>query len=127
MTLYCSQHPGRLAHHRMLHRWMAENRPMPEPEVIFPVNLKADKDAYTLTALLPGIKAEDLNIQITREYVTLQGEFKPDADPAVQFLLQELPAGKFNRTLALPEAVDASKAEADLADGMLTLRIPKSE
>ncbi len=41
--------------------------------------------------------------------------------------MQEIPGGKFSRTINLPDVLDASKAEADMKDGVLTLHVPKAE
>jgi HSP20 family protein len=56
--------------------------------------------------------------------VTITGEFKADES---EYLMQELPHGAFSRTLQLPAALDPSKAEAAIKDGVLTLRLAKAE
>lgn len=99
----------------------------PEYDVYVPINVKAGEDAYTLTALLPGVKSDDLAIQIVNETVTLQGELKAESDEKDNYLLREIPAGRFYREIRLPEALDATKAAADLTDGVLTLTLPKVE
>ena len=64
---------------------------------------KAEEDAYIITALIPGIKAEDLNIQIVNETLSIQGELVNDREENARYLLAERPFGKFCRTLTLPE------------------------
>jgi HSP20 family protein len=59
--------------------------------------------------------------------VSIQGEFKPKRDEKDSYLLQEQPHGKFSRVLTLPYALDAANAEADVVNGVLTLRVPKAE
>lgn len=98
-----------------------------EYDVFVPVNVKADDEAYTITAMLPGVKADDLSIQVINETVTLQGEIKDPTGEKDTFLLRETPFGKFYRVLRLPEPLDANKANADLTDGLLTLKVPKAE
>jgi HSP20 family protein len=88
------------------------------------VDVRDEDDAYVLSALVPGLKAEDLHIQILEDVVTVEGEFKADEN---EYLMRELPHGSFNRTLRLPATLDADKADAKITDGVLTLRIPKAE
>jgi HSP20 family protein len=82
-----------------------------ESDVYFPVNVKTSKDAFEITALLPGLKAEDVSIQVVNKTITLEGEFKFAADEKADYLKQ----------------LEAGKAEAEMKDGVLTLRIPKAE
>ncbi len=56
--------------------------------------------------------------------VSIEGEYKA---VEAEFLLNELPSGTFRRTLRLPNEVDAEKVEAKIADGVLTLTLPKAE
>jgi HSP20 family protein len=98
-----------------------------EYEVFVPVDVKAGVDEYVLTALLPGVKSEDVSIQIVNETVTLQGEIKAGEDEKEGYLLRECPTGRFQRVIRLPEAVDTAQSSADLTDGVLTLRLPKVE
>ena len=73
---------------------------------------------------MPGLKADDLTINILEDVVTVEGEIKQDEN---EYLLRELPSGSFRRSLRLPAPVDADKAEAKIADGVLTLTLPKAE
>jgi len=128
MTLYVTTPWNRrMAQRRMAQRmWEAESE-TERPEVIFPVRVQAEEDVYVLTALLPGVGPDDLNVQIVNEAVTLQGELKLAREEDANYLLSEIPSGRFFRTLSLPEPLDAAKAEANLENGVLTLRIPKAE
>lgn len=93
-----------------------------------PVDVRADHDAYTITAITPGLKAEDLKIEILGDVVTLRGEIRPaEGLDQADLLVNELAYGEFSRTLRLPETVNAEKAEAKLIDGMLTVHLPKTE
>lgn len=124
MNMYIRTPYGRMGHSHM-HRfgpWAYE-----ESDVYFPVDVKIGDEAFEVTALLPGLKAEDISIQVVNETITLQGEFKFAVDEKANYLLQEIPGGKFCRTINLPDALDASKAEAEMRDGVLTLRVPKAE
>ena len=126
MTLYVRTPYGRFPRFRHTHRY-AEDFPYEESEVFFPVDVKVEEDGFVITALLPGLTAEDINIQVVNENVSLHGEFKANLDPDATYILQERPSGKFFRTITLPDAVDASKADASMENGVLTLRIPKAE
>ncbi len=115
MTLYIQPYPFR----RMARRWAEQ------PQVrSLGVNIREEEDAYILSALVPGLKAEDLNIQVLENVVSIEGEYRADEG---EYLLSELPSGSFRRSLRLPAEVDADKVEAKIADGILTLTLPKAE
>ena len=120
MTYYFSPFPYRMA------RRMARMAGYEEPahDFTLAVDLRDEQDAFVLSALVPGLKAEDLNIQVLEDVVTVEGEFKADEN---EYLVRELPHGSFRRSLRLPVALEAGKAEARITDGVLTLRLPKAE
>ncbi len=91
------------------------------------MDVVADSDSFTIKALLPGVKPEDLDIQIINETVTIAGKLQPDREEDAKYLLTEWPSGKFYRVLTLPTQLDQQDVEAELQDGVLTLRIPKAE
>ncbi len=115
MTFYIQPHQFR----RMARR-LAEQ---PQQRALG-VNIREQDDAYVLSALVPGLKAEDLNIQILENVVSIEGNYQ-DADG--EYLLNELPSGSFRRALRLPTEVETDKVEAKIADGVLTLNLPKAE
>ena len=88
------------------------------------LNVQANENEFILSALVPGLKAEDLNIQILENVVTIEGEYKQDE---TEYLMQELPQGSFRRSLRLPTAVNAAKVDAKIENGILTLKMPKVE
>jgi HSP20 family protein len=93
-----------------------------------PVNLQVRDEEYLLTAAVPGLKAEDLSVEINGDTVTLRGEtFAPAPDEKAEWLLQERRYGKFTRTLTLPSELDSARAEASIENGVLSLRLPKAE
>ena len=126
MTFYVRS-PFGLMRRRMLENMFDRDWPEFESEVMVALDVKAEDDGYVITTSLPGIKAEDLNIQVVNEAVTISGEFKHNRDEEAQYLLAERPAGRFSRTITLPVTLDAGKAEADLVNGVLTLKVPKAE
>jgi HSP20 family protein len=92
------------------------------------VNVTEDKDNYFVRAELPGLKAEELNIAITANNLTISGERKiPSEGDNVRYHRREREAGSFNRIIALPRDVEADNVEAGLVDGILTVTIPKAE
>lgn len=95
------------------------------------VNIREEDDAYVLSALVPGLKADDLNIQVLEDVLRIEGEYKRsspvDKLNENEYLLQELPHGSFKRTLRLPTVIDADHVEAKITDGILTLKLPKAE
>jgi HSP20 family protein len=115
MTLYAYPWPRRMAR-----PWVAAGH-------LLPVNVRDEDEAFILTALVPGLRADDLTIQVIQSLVQIEGEFKPDESERSQSLLRELPAGPFRRSLQLPAPVQAEQVEARIADGVLTLRLPKAE
>jgi HSP20 family protein len=114
MTFYVQTYPYR----RMARRW-AENR-----ERTLEINVREEDDAYILSALVPGIKSEELNIQVLEDVVRIEGDYKAEEN---QYLVRELPSGSFHRALRLPASIDAEHVEADITNGVLTLRLPKAE
>ena len=92
-----------------------------------PVDVHANSDEYVITANVPGLKADDLKIEIIEDVVSLRGEVKEEENGHEDVLLRELHSGSYERKLRLPDLLSADKAEATIEDGVLKLRIPKSE
>ena len=95
--------------------------------VTFPMDVKEDANSFIIKALLPGVHPPDLDIQIVNEAVTISGEIESDRDEDGKYLLTERPTGTFRRVVTLPTPLDSTNAEADLDQGVLTLKIPKIE
>ena len=111
---------------RLIEESMSDSRTN-EREMTLAVDVRAADDDFVIRALVPGMQAEDLNIEIINNTVTIRGEFKNENVEDAKFLTCELPEGRFSRVIGLPVAVDSSKTEASLKDGVLTLRVPKAE
>ncbi len=96
---------------------------------VFPLmNVTEDKDNYYVRAELPGIKADELDISVAGDTLSISGERKiPAEDEKAQYHRREREAGKFSRIISLPVQVDAGKVEARCADGILTVVLPKAE
>jgi HSP20 family protein len=91
-----------------------------------PLDAFATDDAFVLTAYVPGVKAEDLEITFEGEELTVRGKFQP-APAEATFLKQELFHGAFERRLTFNVPVNADAIEATFENGVLTLRVPKAE
>ena len=81
----------------------------------------------SLVAELPGVKKEDLDIQVRGDTVRIQGKKTIAYDESASVHRRERAAGQFDRTLTLPAEVDAAKVAAEYRDGVLTLRLPRAE
>ncbi|HLF28137.1 MAG TPA: Hsp20/alpha crystallin family protein [Anaerolineae bacterium] len=92
------------------------------------VDVMETKDDVIVKAAVPGIKPEDIDISLTGDRLTLQGEFKSEQKSEnANYLRQERRYGAFERTLTLPTQVVADKAKAEFENGLLTLTLPKAE
>ena len=92
------------------------------------IDVHETPDAVVVTAALPGLKPEEVEITVTGQTLTLRGEFK--ADESVdrgQYLYQERRYGTFHRQIQLPVRIQSDRAEASFENGVLTLHIPKAE
>jgi len=119
MTYFVAPYP-----YHMARRWARQAYCEADRDFTLAVDIRDEDEAFVFSALVPGLKASDFNIQILDDVVTIEGEFKPDEN---EYLMRELPHGSFSRSLRLPAPVDAEKAEAKITDGVLTLRLPKTE
>jgi HSP20 family protein len=90
-----------------------------------PVDVEEQDEKYVLTAQLPGVNKEDIQVSVEKDILTLAGTYAYQRDENASYLLSERSSGEFKRTFRLPAQVDAEKIEARLADGILTLEIPK--
>lgn len=92
------------------------------------VNLYDTSEAYVLTAEVPGVNPNDLNVSLEGSTLMLQGERKIDYGARGDALLhrRERSAGTFRRAFELPSPIDAEKVEAVQRHGVLMLRLPKT-
>ena len=92
------------------------------------VDVFETEKAFCIKAELPGVRAEDVDVQVDKNVLTLKGErrFEREGHEEKESLHRiERAYGSFARSFALSEAVDAEKIEAELKDGVLTVRLPK--
>jgi HSP20 family protein len=92
------------------------------------VDMHETEDDVVITADLPGLKPEDVDISITENALSMKGEFRSEEEGErgdVHF--RERRYGAFQRSIALPDAIDADGAQAEFEDGVLTVTLPKTE
>ena len=96
---------------------------------VFPLtNLSEDKDNYYIRAELPGVKGDELDIQVTGSNLAISGERKIAAEEeGAKYHRREREAGTFSRMIGLPGEVDTDKVDANLNNGILTVVVPKAE
>ena len=92
-----------------------------------PINVFNDGDDFVLVAELPGVKKEDLDVQVRGDTLRIQGKKTIAYDENASAHRRERAAGQFDRTLTLPADIDAAKVAAEYRDGVLTLRLPRAE
>lgn len=81
-----------------------------------------------IKAALPGLKPEDISVEVVDETLTIKGEVKAEEEIKKEdYLYQERRYGSFSRSVNLPSGLKPEEAEATLEDGILTITIPKSE
>jgi HSP20 family protein len=92
------------------------------------IDMLQTDDDIIVKATLPGIAADDLDIQITGDTLSLRGETKEEEEVKEgKYHLRERRYQSFSRSLRLPTTVVADKAVAEMKNGILTLTLPKAE
>jgi len=96
---------------------------------VFPlINLTEDTDNFYLRAELPGVAAGDLDIQAVDNGISISGERKIATEHKdAKYHRRERDAGTFSRMVTLPSDIDVDNVKASLANGILTVTIPKAE
>ena len=100
-----------------------ENNSEPQP---IRVDVRETADAYTVAAEIPGVKKEDIAVEIEGNEVTISAETRREAQKdGEKWLRTERFLGKTARRFALPQELDEARAAAKFADGVLELTLPK--
>ena len=87
---------------------------------------ETDKE-ITLLADMPGVQADDLNIDLRENVLTLEGNVQPPEGTDETDVIREYRTGKYYRQFTLSQVIDQPKIDAELKDGVLRLRLPKVE
>jgi HSP20 family protein len=92
------------------------------------LDIQDQADAFMVRASLPGVRPEDVRIEAKGNQVTISGQIREEQETErANYLLRERRFGQFSRTFTLPVEVKTEGAEATFENGILTLRLPKSE
>lgn len=95
------------------------------------INVAETEEAIEVTTDLPGIKAEDIDIEIRNAYLTISGQTseakETEEDNSRKYHRVERQTGSFSRLVHLPCEVQQDKIDAELKDGVLTVTMPKAE
>jgi HSP20 family protein len=112
----------------LLPSWMPRMK-MPEIEEISPsMDIFTDGNDVVVKGELPGIKKEDINVSLTKDTITISGEKKKEEKiEKKDYYSLERSYGSFKRSFSLPAEVRTEKASAKFKDGVLEIRIPKTE
>jgi HSP20 family protein len=98
-------------------RWMRTEYPA--------INVFTGDDEVLVKAELPGFEAGDIDVSVEQNTLTVRGGHPEDADEGRNYHRRERLAGQFVRSLELPMNVDAGAVEAELKNGILTIKLPK--
>lgn len=92
------------------------------------VNVEEQKDRFEITVEVPGMKKEEIDIEVQDNVLTIKGERKIEREEAdADYHICERSYGTFQRAFTLPENVKADGIEAEYEDGILRLAVPKAE
>jgi HSP20 family protein len=92
------------------------------------MNVWTDENTAVVTAELPGVAAEDIDISVENDTLTVRGARKrEDLGDGVTFHRRERRFGSFKRSFRLPFQVDAAKVLAEFKDGVLSIMLPRAE
>lgn len=92
------------------------------------VDMYETENEVVVKAAVPGMKADDVQIQVTSEMLTIKGQTKEDAEVRDKaYRIREHRWGSFERSVGLPTQVILEKAKAEFEDGVLTVTLPKAE
>ena len=94
------------------------------------IDVRETPDAFVVTASVPGVSPEEVDITVLGDVLRIRGERREDRqeeDQNGRWLIRERRFGAFERTIGLPTTVKADAATADFKDGVLTVTLPKAE
>jgi len=102
--------------------------PGPEGDWVPSINIADSDGDVRVEAELPGMRPEDIDVNVSGDLLTLKGERKEEREEAEEgYTYREIRQGSFQRAVRLPAEVQADKADARFENGVLTVRLPKAE
>jgi HSP20 family protein len=108
-----------------INRAFGDQRLVPPAEYP-PINVWRGPDGIVVTAEIPGVKLDDVDMTVHQNTLTIKGRREPEATEA-NFHRRERSFGPFTRTIALPYNVDADQVRASAQSGILTVHLPRPE
>ncbi|MFM8323010.1 MAG: Hsp20/alpha crystallin family protein [Chloroflexota bacterium] len=114
---------------REVNRLFSDYAPTRRSAPTYPaLNVWSNQDGLLVTAEVPGVSPQDIEISVVGDTLTLQGERKFDQGGDEQrYHRQERGYGRFTRTLQLPYAINAAQVEAEFKNGVLNISLPRAE
>ena len=103
----------------------ARNEPSTQRAVSPAVDIFEDAGGITLLADMPGVSRDSLDVRLDGDALAIEGQVSIAAPEGMRALWAEVNVPKYRRTFTLSRELDASRIEANLKDGVLSLRIPK--
>lgn len=92
------------------------------------IDMYQTEDEVVVKAALPGMKADQVQISVTGDVLTLRGESQHESEESGKtYHIREQRYGAFERSLMLPTQVESGKAQAEFENGVLTITLPKAE
>ncbi|MAB10849.1 Hsp20/alpha crystallin family protein [Hyphomonas sp.] len=91
------------------------------------VNIYQNDDALLLTAELPGLSEEAIDLSVFDDEITLSASIEDAEDDSVHWYRRERPRGRFSRTISLPFRVDPEQVEARFQNGVLEIEVKRPE
>jgi len=112
----------------MLRPFGSRSRSRFQEDIYVPINVSLSEDTFQISAYLPGVSAEDVEIEIIEDRIEIEGDI-PEFELAdgQRLLHRELPSGHFHRSMRLGSKLDSAKAEATVTAGILHISVPKAE
>ena len=98
-----------------------------EPALLPPVDVIEDPTGITLYADLPGVPRDKLSLRVEGDTLSIEAELALTVPEAMQASHAEVQLARYRRTFALSKELDADKVAAELSQGVLRVRIPKAE
>ncbi|MGQ9630185.1 MAG: Hsp20/alpha crystallin family protein [bacterium] len=91
------------------------------------VNIDESAEDFVLETEIPGVEMENIKVTATGNYLTIEGERKPDEIKGARLYVNERGCGQFKRTIKMPVPIESGQVRATYKDGVLRIVLPKAE
>jgi HSP20 family protein len=106
--------------------YVEKGKPQNRTNVYPALNIYEEADRLMITAELPGIKAQDLDLSIEGDTLTIQGKRDQQNETGISYHRREIELGSFSRAITLPVKVDIEQMRAKLNNGILVITLKKA-